>query len=414
MKYNKVLAIILSGGKGTRLYPLTKVRCKPAISFGGKYRLIDIPISNCLHSGINQIFILTQFMTASIHRHIFQTYRLDMLSKGFIEILPAEQTHTGEEWYQGTADAVRHSVRYIQNFPIQDVLILSGDQICLMDFGPMLDFHRKNKAGLTVIGSTTHQEDIHRLGLIKSDESGKVTELLEKPQDSGIVKGFKNTKGNFLASTGNYIFKRDVLLDILQESQGQDFGKEIIPCTIKRSNVYVYPFDGYWEDIGTIKSFYHANLHLASPLPKLNFYDEERPVFTHARFLPAAKVQNSQIRNSLISEGSLIEGAVIEESVIGIRSVIHSNTLIRKSILFGNDYFSRSFGRKKITPYVGENVVIERAIIDKNVIIGKGAKVIGTEGAKDEEQELYCVRDGIVIISKGAVIPPGRVITPGR
>jgi len=412
-RFDNVLAIILGGGKGTRLYPLTQERCKPAISFGGKYRLIDIPMSNCLNSGISKIFILTQFLTASLHRHIFQTYHLDMLSRGFIEILPAEQTLTGEHWYHGNADAVRQSVRYITNQPINDVLILSGDQMCRMDFGAMMAFHRKSNAGLTVITNKVPKEEAYRMGIIKTDrESGKVTELCEKPQDISAIKGYEDKDGNYWASTGNYIFNRDVLLKVLSESEEEDFGKQVIPRTINEADVYAYPFEGYWEDIGTIRSFFDANIDLASPLPKFNLYDEQHPIYTHARSLPAAKVQDSEIHESLISEGSLIASAKISNAVIGVRSVIQEGSTIKNSILLGNDFYSQSFGKQKVTPHVGKKVTIERAIIDKNVTIGNQSKIIGSKDPINLDNSLYCVRDGIVVIPKGSTIPPGTVIKP--
>ncbi|MFC1809155.1 sugar phosphate nucleotidyltransferase [Candidatus Omnitrophota bacterium] len=411
MKHRKTLAIILGGGKGTRLYPLTKERCKPAISFGGKYRLIDIPISNCLHSGVNKIFILTQFLTASIHRHIFQTYRLDMLSRGFIEVLPAEQTLASDEWYQGTADAVRRSVRYIKNLQIDDVLILSGDQLCRMNYNEMLDFHRKRKAGLTVIGHPVNKTESKRMGIMKTNVDGRVKKLVEKPQDLSLVEGFQNPDGSYIASTGNYIFKRDVLLDVLEKSKEDDFGREIIPNAIENYNVYMYPFNGYWEDIGTIKSFFYANLDLGAALPQFNLYDEQHQIFTHGRFLPAAKVQESTIKYTLISEGSMIEKGSIESSVIGIRSVIKAGAVIKKSIIMGNDFYERRLDNRKVKPSIGKNVRIEGAIIDKNVTIGNNVKIRGLQDPnKNFDHALYCVRDGIVVISKGTKIPAGKVI----
>ncbi|MBF0484705.1 MAG: glucose-1-phosphate adenylyltransferase [Candidatus Omnitrophica bacterium] len=414
MLHNKVLAIILGGGKGSRLYPLTKHRCKPAISFGGKYRLIDIPISNCLNSQINQIYVLTQFLTSSIHRHIFETYRMDMLTRGFVEILPAEQTLTSDDWYQGTADAVRRCIRYFKEMPVQDILILSGDQLCAMNYMPIYDFHRSTKADLTIIGHPVSEDEVPRMGVIQVDEENRILQMIEKPKDMSLVKGFEDGDGNYMASTGNYFFKKEFLLEILTKNYEQDFGKEIIPKALKSGNVFMYLFKDYWEDIGTIKAFYEANLDLAKPIPTFNLYDEERRIFTHPRFIPAAKIQNSQIMTSLISEGSLIDNAYINHCVIGIRSVIKSNTKIIESIIMGNDFYARDFGQEHQEPYIGSNVHIEQAIIDKNVVIEDNVTIRGSKkSGQSFDGDLYSVRDGIVVVSKGTRIKKGTVIKVG-
>jgi glucose-1-phosphate adenylyltransferase len=334
-----------------------------------------------------------------------------MLSRGFIDILPAEQTLASDEWYQGTADAVRRSVRYIKNLQIDDVLVLSGDQLCRMNYNDMLDFHRKTKAALTIIGHPVDKREARRMGIMKTNQDGRVKRLVEKPQDLSLVEGFQSLQGIYMASTGNYIFKRDVLVEMLSKYEDEDFGKQIIPKTIEQYEVYMYPFNGYWEDIGTIKSFFYANLDLASPLPQFNLYDEQHQIFTHARFLPAAKVQDSNVKNALISEGSMIEKATIENAVIGIRSVIKANVTIKNSVLMGNDFYERQFDHKKVKPCIGKNVRIEGAIIDKNVMIGNNVKIKGLlDPNHNFDGDLYCVRDGIIIIPKGAKIPAGKVI----
>ncbi|OGX08436.1 MAG: glucose-1-phosphate adenylyltransferase [Omnitrophica WOR_2 bacterium GWA2_37_7] len=411
MYRNKILEIILGGGKGSRLYPLTKLRCKPAISLGGKYRLIDIPISNCLNSRIDQIYILTQFMTESIHRHIFDTYRMDMLRDSFVRVLAAEQTLTSNAWYQGTADAVRRSIRYFKNLRVEDILILSGDQLCAMDFEPIYDFHKNSQADLTIIGHPVADSEAHRMGIIKTDENDRILKLIEKPNDLKLVEGFKNKHGQFMASTGNYFFKKDFLLKVLTEFDDSDFGKKIIPQSINTGNAFHYPYNEYWEDIGTIKSFFEANLKLTDPVPELNLYIEGKSFFTHPRFLPAAKIQNSNIKSSLISEGSLIEEATIEKSVIGIRSVIDKRTNISHSIIMGNDYYENNIDGIVKKPKIGKNVHIEQAIIDKNVIIEDDVVIKGTvNNEHDFDGDLYSTRDGIIVISKGTVIPKGTVI----
>lgn len=411
MYRNKILAIILGGGKGTRLFPLTKLRCKPAISLAGKYRLIDIPISNCLNSRIDQIYVLTQFMTESIHRHIFDTYRMDVLSKSFVRVLAAEQTLTSNDWYQGTADAVRRSIKYFKNLEVEDILILSGDQLCAMDFHPIYEFHKDKKADLTIIGNPISDDEAHRMGIIHTDKTGRILELLEKPQDLQLVKGFKNSDGQLMASTGNYFFKKDFLLKVLTEHADSDFGKKIIPQSINDGNAFHYQYKEYWEDIGTIKSFFEANLKLTDPIPEFNLYSEGKHFFTHPRFLPAAKIQNSHIKNSLISEGSIIEDADIEKSVIGIRSFIEKGTRITHSIIMGNDFYNRKIDGRRIEPRIGKNVHIEQAIIDKNVIIEDNVVIKGKMiSNNDYDKDLYSTRDGIIVISKGTVIPQGTVI----
>ncbi|MBF0478436.1 MAG: glucose-1-phosphate adenylyltransferase [Candidatus Omnitrophica bacterium] len=415
MLHNKVLAIILGGGKGSRLYPLTKHRCKPAISFGGKYRLIDIPISNCLNSQINQIYVLTQFLTSSIHRHIFETYRMDMLTRGFVEILPAEQTLTSSDWYQGTADAVRRSIKYFRELPVEDILILSGDQLCAMNYMPIYEFHKSAGANLTIIGHPVSAEEAPRMGVIQVNRDQRILKMIEKPKDLNLVKGFEMPDGKYIASTGNYFFKKNFLLELLTKNYEQDFGKEIIPKALDSGKVFMYLYNDYWEDIGTIKSFFEANLDLAQLEPKFNLYNEDRRIFTHPRFIPAAKIQNSQIITSLISEGSLIDNAYINHAVIGIRGVIRSNTKIIESIILGNDFYERDMEKEHQEPYIGSNVHIEQAIIDKNVVVEDGVVIRGSKNSGQSfDGDLFSVRDGIVVVSKGTHIPKGTVIEVGK
>ena len=320
-----VLAVILGGGQGTRLFPLTRFRAKPAVPIGGKFRLIDIPISNCLHWGVKKIYVLTQFNTASLHRHITNTYKFDGFSKGFCQILAAQQTFDNKKWYQGTADAVRKNIHFIKNQPVDYVVILSGDQLFRINLREFYNFHRDSWSDITIAAKPINRDLASSFGILKIDESKRIIDFVEKPSDNRVLDGMftpanffgEDAKENFLASMGIYFFNKDVLVKLLEENEKEDFGKQIIPDSIRRCRVHSYIFNDYWEDIGTIGSFFEANLDFAEPVPKFNFYDEDVPIFTHARFLPGSKIKNCHIDHALISEGSILEGSKISHAVVG-------------------------------------------------------------------------------------------------
>ncbi len=421
----RVASVILGGGQGTRLFPLTESRSKPAVSFGGKYRLIDIPISNSLNSGVRKIFVLTQFLSAGLHRHITRTYRMDGFSDGFVEILAAEQTPTNKNWYQGTADAVRQSLRYLRRVPVEHILILSGDQLYKMDFRDMLETHLNAEADVTLAATLIPESDVPRMGILRIDDDGRVVGVEEKPDDPETIRslavpdgvraavGGAVTDRRHFASMGIYLFRRSALIRLLEEDETkQDFGREVIPAAFGRTKVAFHPFTGYWEDVGTMGSFFEANLDLAGPTPKFDLYDPVNPLFSRPRYLPAPKIQDSRLDQALVAEGSIIEGADLFRVVIGLRSVIRAGTRIRNSILIGNDPFSPGIGEGMHPPEVGRNVTIENALIDKNAVIGDGCVIEGKPGAPDRDGELYYLRDGIVVIPDGRVLPPGTRIRP--
>ncbi len=414
---DNVTSIILAGGQGRRLSPLTESRSKPAVPIAGKFRLIDIPISNCLHHGIRQIWILTQFASESLHRHIFQTYRMDNFSKGFVSILAASQTPDNKGWYQGTADAVRKN---ISNFvgAADTILLLSGDHLYKMDFTKYLDFHKKNGADLTLSVVPVERSKVSELGIMKLDSDYRVLDFIEKPKEDKIVDDFempaqlrpKNQDSSkeektHVGSMGIYIFNKDVLMNILEKYDFDDFGKQIIPAAIKSCNVYAYPFDGYWEDIGTIKAFFDSHMDLTGSKPPFNFYDEDKPIFTRARFLPPAKITGSTIDHSIVSEGSIIDDAIIEESVIGVRSIIRQGSRLKRVILMGADYYGADEDRIGI----GTNCKITNAIIDKDVSIGDNVQLTNVENMKDGERDGIIVHDGIICVPKGAKIPSNYI-----
>ena len=415
MKQSDCLAMILGGGRGTRLYPLTLERSKPAIGFAGKYRIIDIPISNCINSGFNKIFVLTQFLSASLHGHIMDSYRFDNFSKGFVEILSAEQSHDSLEWFQGTADAVRRVRRHIRNLPQKNVLILSGDHLYKMDYRKLMASHLKKNADVTVASIYVNERDAPRMGIIDCDESGKVTQLIEKPKKPGelvIESKVKSNDGDeYLASMGIYLFKKDALLKILEDSNADDFGHHILPLLIsKKYDVFIHKFKGYWRDIGTVGSYYEASLDLISAKPQFDLFDETWPLFTHARFLPPGKIVNSMVENALVADGGYVKNAKIKNSIIGLRSRIGTDTSINDSIIMGNDYYQAGEGNTLVKPGIGKGVIIERAIVDKNVKIGDGCHISNKQGKADCDYDLYCVRDGITIIRRGVILPEGTII----
>ena len=424
----RVTSIILAGGQGKRLHPLTATRSKPAVPIGGKFRLIDIPLSNCLNHGIRQIWVLTQFASESLHRHIFRSYRLDYFSQGFVSILAASQTpddvkgqpNGGMEWYQGTADAVRKNLHNFKQAG-ETILLLSGDHLYRMDFEKFIDFHYENNADLTLSVIPVPRSAVSELGILKMNSHYKVMDFVEKPKDDKVIDDFaipnelrEKAKGRgeektHVGSMGIYLFNKQVLLDILDKYEDfDDFGKQIIPAAINESKVYAYPFNGYWEDIGTIKAFFDAHIALTLENPPFNFYDQNKPIFTHARFLPAAKFSGSLIDSSVICEGSIIGDAKISESIIGVRSVIRDKSKLARVIFMGADSYdsedSNLLG-------VGKNCRIEDAILDKDVSIGDGVQLVNNKNIQNAELENgIVIRDGIIVVPKGMRVPSGYAL----
>ncbi|MBP7653204.1 glucose-1-phosphate adenylyltransferase [Candidatus Dependentiae bacterium] len=426
MDARQSIAIIMGGGKGTRLYPLTKDRCKPAVPLVGKYRLIDIPISNCLNSEINRIFVLTQYNSESLNRHIKNTYRFDTFSKGFVDILAAEQTGDSDDWYQGTADAVRHNIKHFRFAKPKYVVILSGDQLYQMDFKQMLLRHIEKNADISIAVIPVDRESAKEFGILKMNKKGKIIEFREKPKEDDILDSMKISTSilnehdveiaegkNYLASMGIYIFNYDILVESL-DNKLEDFGKHIIPAAINNYDVYSYLYNSYWEDIGTIKAFYNSNIDLASDFKKFDFYNSAYQVYTHARYLPISKINDCKITKTLLAEGCLISHSEIENSIIGLRSYICSGCVIKSSLLMGNDHyeFAMSDHKKLRLPIIGigKNTYIEKAIIDKNARIGENVIIKNKDNAEESDGDGFSIRDGIVIIHKDAVIPDGTVI----
>ncbi len=417
------LAIVMGGGAGTRLFPLTKDRAKPAVPLAGKYRLVDIPISNCINSGLRQVYVLTQYNSASLNRHLSRTYRFDQFTRGFVEVLAAQQTPEGERWYQGTADAVRQNLRYFLDGGHDYFLILSGDQLYRMDFRKLMREHLAHEADLTIATLPVNAKDATGFGIMHSDENGRVYEFVEKPKDPAVLKklsmpvetlrkmGLPTDEPRFEASMGIYLFNRKVLEECLDNTHN-DFGKHIIPTAIKDRRVHTYNFQGYWEDIGTIRSFFQANLDLCKLVPQFDFFDSTAPIFSHSRALPATKINGATIHHALIADGCIVTDAHIETAVIGVRSKIEPGATIRDTIIMGADFYAGAAGTDpdRPPPGIGRNCRIERAIIDKNVHIGDNV-VITPEGKPDEmDGENFYIRDGIVCIPKDAIIPAGTWI----
>jgi glucose-1-phosphate adenylyltransferase len=416
----RTLAIVLGGGAGTRLFPLTKDRAKPAVPLGGKYRLVDIPISNCLNSGLRSIYVLTQFNSLSLHRHIQASYKFDNFSRSFIDILAAQQTPEGSQWYQGTADAVRQNMRYFLEGPFDYFLILSGDQLYRMDFRALLHQHIRSGADITLATKPVGREQVAEFGIMQSGADRRITRFVEKPKDPSILEemkmsqelmaeiGLEKEEELFQASMGIYLFNRDVLVECLRNDLA-DFGKHVIPQSIERYNVRAYIFQGYWEDIGTVRAFYEANLDLTDIVPEYSFFDANAPIYTHPRFLPGSKVNGAILRQAIISDGCIISDAHLERCVIGVRSIIQSGATIRDSIVMGADYFEqdRHVDEKQPAIGIGRNCVIDRAIIDKNARIADGVVITPEGKPADFDGDNYFIRDGIVIVPKNAVIPAG-------
>ncbi len=424
----KVMAIILGGGAGTRLFPLTRERAKPAVPLGGKYRLVDVPISNCINSSIMQIFVLTQFNSASLNRHISRTYRFSSFSSGFVEIIAAEQRRDSPQWFQGTADAVRQVLPHIRDWGVDVILILSGDHLYRMDYRPFLQRHVETEADVTISVIPCTPSDAEGFGLLKTDENGKILEFKEKPSGDELTDMKVDTTRfgltaeesgarPYLASMGIYVFNYDRLVELLKEDESWlDFGREIIPASIESLNVQAYLFSEYWEDIGTIKAFYDANLDLARPLPKFNFFNADAPIYTRSRYLPPSKIQDSDINNSMVTEGCILNGIKAKNSILGLRSRIDSGVDIEESIIMGADYYESvdemqknlDLGRPHLG--IGANSVIRKAIIDKNVRIGRNVRLVNESATEEEDGENYYIREGIILIPKNAVIADGTVI----
>ena len=421
-----VVSVVLGGGRGTRLAPLTSIRSKPAVPLAGKYRLIDIPISNCINSGIDKIYVLTQFMSVSLHQHIRRTYSFDQFKGGFVEILAAQETPTaGSDWFQGTADAVRKNLTHIEQYGVDYVLILSGDQLYRMDYRSLLSTHIQSGADVTISCMPVTREAARSFGIIRLDDTGRVTGFLEKPQTDEEIdlvrmepewieaQGVPSNGRDCLASMGIYIFNRETLLDVLDKTDYHDFGKEVFPAAIRSRHVQMHMFDGYWEDIGTIKSFYDANLSLAGNDPPFSLTLEDSPVFSRARFLPPTRSQDSRVANSLIADGCRIgKNVIIENSVIGLRSIIGDNVTIKNSYIMGADYFEsdEDVGREGSIPVgIGEGTVIDGAIVDKNCRIGKAVRIINEANVEDSDpaDPLCVIRDGIACVIKGVSLPDG-------
>jgi glucose-1-phosphate adenylyltransferase len=427
-----VVAVILGGGRGTRLLPLTGYRAKPAVPLGGKYRLIDIPISNCLNSDINQIYVLTQFQSVSLHRHIRSAYRFDSFGGGFVELLAAQQTmdqSDGGHWYQGTADAVRKNLRYLEQdgTKIEYVLILSGDQLYRMDFREMLATHKASGAHVTIAAKQVDRSAAGALGIMRIDDTGRVVGFLEKPKTDDEIKtvamdpqwlrqrGIDPANGELMASMGIYLFNRDTLISALDKTSYPDFGKEVFPAIMRSRHVQLHVFDGYWEDIGTIRSFYEANLQLASPNPPFSLASATSPIYSRARFLPPTRMDGATVSRSLVADGCIIgEGSRIENSIVGLRCHVGRNVTIRNSVLMGVDFYetpeqlsaSQAAGKPPIG--IGDGAVIENAIVDKNCRIGAGAHVVGNpEQMERIVRDRYEMLDGIIVVPKNAILPDG-------
>jgi glucose-1-phosphate adenylyltransferase len=420
-----VIAVILGGGAGTRLYPLTAARSKPAVPIAGKYRLVDIPISNCINSNINRIFVLTQFNSASLNKHIKNTYLFSAFSSGFVDILAAEQTPDNPGWYQGTADAVRQSLRHIRNNDFDYILILSGDQLYQMDFGAMLNDHIQKEADISIATIPVGDREAPEFGILKADEDNLITSFIEKPKKEILNEWVSDTgrqmqqQGrNYLASMGIYIFNRKLMNELLMKHypDATDFGKEILPASINNHKVISYQYDGYWTDIGNIYSFFEANLALTSDIPTFNLFDNEKPVFTRARMLPPAKISGTTLEKTMIAEGCIILASRLENTVMGIRSRVGHGTTIVNSYLMGNDMYEtiEQMEENNISGVprigIGDRCYIKNAIIDKNCRIGNDVRINGGSHLENVDHTLYTIKEGIVVIKKGAILPDGFVI----
>jgi len=427
LNISKVLCVILGGGQGTRLFPLTKDRAKPAVPLAGKYRLVDIPISNCINSGFRRIYVLTQFNSTSLHSHISRTYKFDQFTSGFVEILAAQQTFTDTSWYEGTADAVRKNLVHFLNHDFDYLLILSGDQLYRMDFQDVIEQHQRTGADITIATLPVGRADTGALGIMQVDDDARITRFIEKPKDPAVVDTLKLPAAqqaklagkkdgeSYLASMGIYVFNRKLICDLL-DNPLSDFGKHIIPHAINNHRVFAYIFQDYWEDIGTIRSFFEANIDLVSELPRFNFFDMSAPIFSRPRYLPGSKINGAVIDHAVISDGCIINRARITNSIVGLRTVIGDGTELNRVVILGSDYYESLESVKDHedngTPRVGigTHCRIENAIIDKNARIGNNVIISPSGKAENHDDPRYYIRDGIVIIPKDAIIPHGTVI----
>jgi glucose-1-phosphate adenylyltransferase len=420
----QMLAVILGGGAGTRLFPLTSDRAKPAVPLAGKYRLVDVPISNCINSGLERIFVVTQYSSASLNNHVARAYVFDRFRSGFVTILAAEQTLESGGWYQGTADAVRQSIPHIRSFPHDRVIILSGDQLYRMDYRKMLAHHERHGADITVAVTPVNADDAPGFGILKTDDEHRITEFYEKPhrhelegKESAVTEDMRAAGRIYLGSMGIYIFEANILNELLEtRPDHHDFGKEVIPTAIGNRSVLAYPFTDYWNDIGTVRSFFETNIMLSRPKPDFDLYDTDMPLYTNARMLPPAKITRSSVTHAIIGEGSVVVDSEISDSVIGIRSYIEGRTRIHRTVLMGSDYYSwqdpeaRSPVQGPRCPGVGSGTRIENAIVDRNAAIGSHCVIVNQGGVQEGEGPGFYIRDGVVCVVKNAEIPDETVI----
>jgi glucose-1-phosphate adenylyltransferase len=420
---NDVLTIVLGGGRGTRLFPLTHQRSKPAVPIGGKYRLIDIPLSNCLHAGLTRIYVLTQFNSASLNRHIAKTYHLDMFSEGFVEVLAAEQTPDGEKWFQGTADAVRQATRHFRDADAEYFLILAGDHIYRMDFTALIDAHIERNADITIAAQPVTTSDATQMGIFQFDANGHVSGFEEKPKAERLAEmgssaprlspiGELPEDKPFVASMGIYVFSRDVLYDVLASTTAVDFGREVIPQALATHRVHPYLYRGFWADVGTVQSFYDVNLMLTRRGAPFNFFHPKRPIYTHPRFLPAARMHDCHLDESLVAEGAYLDTCEVRNSIVGIRAAVRRGSKVANSILLGADYFDESASELPlgIGLGIGKDSVLDKVIVDKNARIGDGVRLTNERGIENADGDGYHIRSGIIIVPKGGVVKPGTVV----
>lgn len=418
MTHERVLGVILGGGRGARLWPLTRDRAKPAVPIAGKYRLIDIPLSNCLNSGVHEVAILTQFKSASLHRHVTQTYHFDLFHPGWVQILAAEQTTTNLDWYQGTADAVRKQLLEIGVTGAEDLLILAGDHLYRMDYGGLLDHHRATQADVTVAVRPVSPQDADRFGVLRMGDDGRITAFAEKPQDQAVLAGLVSRDDPqlpYVGSMGIYVFRKQALIELLLAPH-DDFGRDVLPAAIHSHRVFGYVFSGYWEDIGDIRSFYEANLALARPDPPFDFHDPERPIYTRPRLLAASRIYDVRLDRVLLADGCIVQGADITHTLVGIRSVIGDGVRLKDSIVMGADFYEpeERFPPAAGPPIgIGEGCDIAGAIIDKNARIGPGVRIQPFPRGVARDADTWSVRDGIVVVPKNAILPGGTHIGPG-